>query len=153
MRYRRWVGAWGLLGSWIVVLLVAVVAGVTGVAWLRRGTASRPRRIAVWFLAVWFVLTGSLLGFLMSSASVGDTTCNGTTVDATHEVQTGDLGSTGDPVFTKCTDNARTRYLLGMLGYVGLVGAGAAAVRQLGSSADGGSRDAWKHGGLADRQA
>lgn len=129
--------AWQVLGSWFAVFLATVAAAVIGVAWLRRGDGVR-RRAVVWFLAVWFLLTGCLVAFFLSSPSVGDTTCIGTVVDATHGA--GDM-SAEERLLEQCATEARTDYLVGLSVYAGLVGAGALVIRRMSSRTEvGGSR-------------
>jgi hypothetical protein len=132
-RFYR-VKQWEIFGSWGAVLLVIVMAAAVGVfPWRASG-----RKAAGWFLATWLVLTGCLGAFFLASVSAGDATCIGTTVDATREVQVGDLGATDDPVARQCTANARARYLVGLTVYLGLAGAGAVATRRMGSIPGGG---------------
>lgn len=129
--------AWQVLGSWFAVFLATLAAATIGVAWLRRRHGVWSRAV-VWFLAAWFLLTGCLVAFFLSSPAVGDTICIGTVVDATHGA--GDM-SAEEQLLQQCANTARTDYVVGLSVYAGLVGAGALVIRRMNSRTGvGGSR-------------
>lgn len=124
---------WTLLGSWVFILLVVVMAGVGLFVAVRR----RRKAVLAAATGAFVVATVALVSLLVSPATVDSGVECGTTIGSTKTQALGqmtaeDLAAAGEEDYTDdCRDAARQRYGLAVVGYLITLAAvgGASAVR------------------------